>query len=69
MYRTLPPQEEMSQQLKARIKCLNISYEELSIQTAIPIATLNRLLKNPYNAKFSNIVKIFNELGISLCVE
>ncbi len=65
----IPSQEEMSQQLKARIKRLNISYEELSIQTEIPIATLNRLLKNPYNAKLGNIIKLFHELGMSLCVE
>lgn len=69
MHSTTSAEQELSQQIKQLIKRLNISYEELSIQTDIPIATLNRMLKNPYNAKLGNIIKLFNELGTPLCFD
>ncbi|PIJ43342.1 hypothetical protein BOM24_09255 [Tatumella sp. OPLPL6] len=56
-------EKELSNKIKSRIKSLKISYEELSIQTGIPIATLNRLIKHPYNAKYINIINLYREIG------
>ncbi len=61
-------EEKLSNQIKDRTKRLEISHDELSIQTEIPIATLKRMIKRPYSARFSNIIKLYSELGLSICV-
>ncbi|WP_241647073.1 hypothetical protein [Rosenbergiella metrosideri] len=61
-------EEKLSAQIKDRIKTLKISHDELSIQTEIPIATLKRIIKRPYHARFGNLSKLCLEIGFKLCV-
>nr|WP_014343596.1 helix-turn-helix transcriptional regulator [Aliivibrio fischeri]AEY78099.1 hypothetical protein [Aliivibrio fischeri] len=48
---------------------LNISIEDLELQTEISFSTVQRTLKEPQNAKLSNVLKICNELGVKLWIE
>lgn len=48
---------------------LDISIEDLELQTDISFSTVQRTLKDPQNAKLGNVLKICHELGVKLWIE
>lgn len=55
--------------LRLKRRELDISIEDLELQTDISFSTVQRTLKAPQNAKLGNVLKICNELGVKLWIE
>ena len=60
---------ELDKILLEKRKQLGISIEDLELQTDISFSTIQRILKDPHNAKLSNVLSICNELGVKLWIE
>ena len=67
--RSLSEDSDLAAILLAKRRELDISIEDLELQTEISFSTVQRTLKAPQNAKLSNILKICNELGVKLWIE
>lgn len=59
----------LSELMKAKRKEANLSMEDLELQTGLSYSTIKRIFADPSNAKFTNVIKILNELGINTWAE
>lgn len=59
----------LSELMKAKRKETNLSMEDLELQTGLSYSTIKRIFADPSNAKFTNVIKILNELGINTWAE
>ncbi|TCT16513.1 helix-turn-helix protein [Bibersteinia trehalosi] len=53
--------------LNDKRKALGIDLHTLELQTGISVSTLNRLFSDPSQVRFNTVLKVANELGITLC--
>lgn len=60
---------DLAKHLLMKRRQLGISIEDLELQTDISFSTIQRTLKDPYNAKLANVLRISNELGVKLWIE
>ncbi|WP_025565132.1 helix-turn-helix transcriptional regulator [Psychromonas sp. SP041] len=59
----------LSELMKVKRKEANLSMEDLELQTGLSYSTIKRIFADPSNAKFTNVIKILNELGIDTWAE
>ena len=62
-------EEELSIELKKRMKELQINYEDMSLQIGVSLSTFKRMINRPYQAKYSQVVDLVRELGGAICIE
>lgn len=53
--------------LNDKRKQLGIDLQTLELQTGVSLSTLNRLFQDPSQVRFNTVLKVANELGITLC--
>lgn len=66
---TLSENTDLAATLLLKRRELDISIEDLELQTEISFSTVQRTLKDPQNAKLGNVLKICNELGVKIWIE
>ena len=59
----------LPQLIAQKLKCQNITYEEMAIQTGVSLSTFKRMIANPANARAANLHSLLSELGIIVWLE
>lgn len=60
---------ELAALMKYKRKELEISMEDLELQTSLSYSTLKRIFSNPSSARFSSVIMVLKELGIKSWAE
>lgn len=60
---------ELKKLITSELKKQGITYEEMSMQIDVSIATFKRIVAKPLMAKTINLHSLLKELGFKLCLE